>query len=256
MTPIRALPSTGLLLATALLARCAFAATMLATEVQGEAIAEGSRGRVVAVAALPAKSLIRLADGAHVIVAYVEDAREFELRGPGRYRLDAAGPQPLDNAAQPVMRSLPAAYRQIAIDASRVAQFGVVMRGIEPDSLTPRGLQVDVPATLSWRAPSLHPPYTVTIADEADVPVLVRQVMTESLALPPRLLRPGGRYRWSVAGRDANGRSQVRAGSFNVADASLRAILLELQASADESPARRALYAAVLRSATNRSDAR
>src|SRR5205814_1344019 len=127
---------------------------------------------LTAVRELPPGAQVRIADQGRVVIAYVEDAREFELHGPGRYRLDAAGPRALEGASAPIMRELPAAYRAVRLDATKLKQLGVVMRGNDRDSLTPRGVLVEVPTTLAWSTPTIRPPYTVTLADYAGTMIL------------------------------------------------------------------------------------
>lgn len=221
------------------------AATMLVTEVQGEVLAEDTDQRIAPVVPLASKVQLRIAPNAHVVIAYVEDAEEFELRGPGRFRIEAGAPRVLDGALVPIVRSLPSAYRTIRLDAAKVKQLGVVMRGEPADKLTPQGMLLDVPTAVSWYIAGMRPPYEITLADFAGNLVLHERAQTATLALPADALHENVRYRWSVEGTGGDGQHHIRATSFVIPDAAMRARLLELKNGAD-APARQALYEAVL----------
>lgn len=244
-----------LFLALSVTACAAEAATMLLTEVQGDVRAEGVADALAAVRELPARTGLRLGAGARAVIAYVEDAREFELRGPGHYRLAPATPRAIDGEP-PLMRELPASYRSVRLDPARLKQLGVVMRGGDSDTLSPHGLLVEPPAALTWSTRTVLPPYTVTLADYAGNMVLQETTDGTQLALPDNALREGMRYRWSVEGQGSDGEHHIRATTFALPTAELRALLLELSRSAAETTARRALYDSVLNSlATSTGDA-
>src|SRR5207244_9024715 len=118
-----------LTLGACLFAAATDAATMLVTEVQGNVATEASARRLAPVVALETKMQLRLAADARAVIAYVEDAHEFELRGPGRYRLDAAAPQPLADALPMITRARPRADRDVPLQPSQGRLLGVGARG-------------------------------------------------------------------------------------------------------------------------------
>lgn len=174
------------------------AAPIVVTDLDGEVL----RGQqaIGLLAALAPKDQLSLLPGAHAVVTYLPDAREFALVGPGRYRIDGNAVVPLNGALAPAVRELPAAYRNVRIDTSRLGQAGIRLRGGNAaPALQPQGLIADAPRVFTWPAVSDAEGYVFRLADEKRDLIFEARLAEPALTLPDSIrLRPGSRYFWGV----------------------------------------------------------
>lgn len=194
---------------------------------------------------------LSLAADATVVVFYVGDGSEWVLKGPGRYRLAAKGPEAQGGAPAARRRPGPPAFRDIRLRPDRVRQAAVILRGRSLTLKSP--VNDDVVLTpdvkLSWALDNARDPeFEVEVADSTGKRVVKEKTRTLDFSLPvDARLEPGQRYTWAVTARE-RGRPQplYAIGEFRVADAATRNRIEVARPRADAPFSERALFVALL----------
>ncbi len=198
-----------LLLALTLLgAMTAASANILVTDLDGE-VTRGGKTVDLLTPLLPGERL-RLIAGARVVVAFVAHAREFAASGPGEFRVEASSLSALPGSAKPQMRELPAVYRQVKLDTTRLGQAGVRLRADSARlELVPRGLVAEAPRFFHWPAGPATEGYVFRLADAKRNLIYEARLLDPALSLPDSIrMKPGAVYYWGVempgSGREAS----------------------------------------------------
>ena len=221
----------------------------MVTDVVGDVKQANEPLRILA--ELDAGRELSLAADATVVVFYVGDGSEWVLKGPGRYRLAAKGPEAQGGAPAAQRRPGPPAFRDIRLRPDRVRQAAVILRGRTLTLKSP--VNDDVVLTpdvkLSWALDNARDTeFEVEVADSTGKRVVKEKTRTLDFSLPvDARLEPGQRYTWAVMARD-RGRPQplYAIGEFRVADAATRNRIEGARPRAGAPFSERALFVALL----------
>ena len=202
-------------------------------------------------AELDAGRELSLAADATVVVFYVGDGSEWVLKGPGRYRLAAKGPEAQGGAPVAQRRPGPPAFRDIRLRPDRVRQAAVILRGRSLTLKSP--VNDDVVLTrdvkLSWTLDNARDTeFEVEVADSSGKRILKEKMRTLDFSLPvDARLEPGQRYTWAVMARERGLPQPLYAiGEFRVADTATRTRIENARPKADAPFSERALFVALL----------
>lgn len=255
-----------LLVLTALLCLSPWAAAAespaMVTDLQGKASIEGGarRTEVSILAPLPSGARLTLAVKARLVLVYLKSGLEYELAGPGSYRIGAAAPEPLEGAKPAKQRALAAAYGASRIDTAGKAQAGLVMRSvfIRPIALIePAGrlVMADRP-TFRWEAVPGAARYRFELDDDSGALVVEANTDAPSFTLPEGVsLKEGIVYNWGVETKTGNQKFSSWS-QFALIGKAERQRLEQLRPAADAPFSERVLYAAELEGMGLRDDAR
>jgi hypothetical protein len=226
------------------------AGVALVTDVVGEAT-------FVAAPAEPLKLLgelnagveVAVADHAQLVVFYLAEGAEYALKGPGRYRILAKGPEALSGATPPQRKVAAAAYKELRVKTDRVAQGGMIMRGDSILAYPVNEVVLDAGEGIAfrWQPFGREASYKFELVDQAGTQMLMSETRDSEIRLPPSVtLVPGQSYYWSLRGRDAAGHTIYAAAHFRVADVALRQRIEAAQPKSDAPFSERVLFAALL----------
>ena len=221
----------------------------MVTDVVGDVKQANEPLRILA--ELDAGRELSLAADATVVVFYVVDGSEWVLKGPGRYRLAAKGPEAQGGAPAAQRRPGPPAFRDIRLRPDRVRQAAVILRGRNLTLKSPVNddvvLSRDV--KLSWTLDNARDTeFEVEVADSNGKRILKEKTRTLDFSLPvDSRLEPGQRYTWAVMARERGLPQPLYAiGEFRVADTATRARIESARPKADAPFSERALFVALL----------
>lgn len=234
----------------------------MVTDLQGKASIEGGarRTEVSILAPLPGSARLILADKARLVLVYLKSGQEYELAGPGSYRIGLAAPEPLEGAKPAKQRALAAAYSASRIDTAGKAQAGLVMRSvfIRPVNLTePSGSRVMAERpTFRWEAVPGAARYRFELDDDTGSVVAETTTDAPFFALPEGVsLKEKVLYSWGV--ETHSGKQKFSSwGQFALIGNAERQRLERLRPAADAPFSERVLYAAELEGMGLRDEAR
>ena len=240
-----ALATAGVL---ALVSRVEAAPVALVTDVVGD-VRQGQEPLKI-LGELDAGRELSLAAESTVVVFYVSDGSEWVLKGPGRYRLAAKGPEAQGGAPAAQKRPGPPAFRDIRLRTDRVRQAAAILRGRSLALRSP--VNDDVVVTkdvqLAWALDNARDiEFEVEVVDAAGRRVLAERTRSLTLALSGDRLAPGQRYTWAVTARERGLPQPLYAlAEFRVADAATRRRVENAQPKAGAPFSERALFVALL----------
>ena len=233
----------------------------IVTDLQGGAVS-GSGGRLAILAELGAGVELRLDSGAKASVAHFASGRQFDLDGPGAFRLTASGVESTSGGRVTARAPLGAAYRDVRLRPARVAQASISMRGNAEGAalqlLSPAGTWlVENRATFRWAPLAGDGSYRFQLTDNLGN-VLYETVTTgHSVTLPESIALQAGRiYAWQVNAKLPDGRVAEGWTEFGIADADRRARAYSARPAAGAAFGDRVLYALLLDDAGLREAAR
>lgn len=194
---------------------------------------------------------ILLGPDATLVVFYVGDGTEWLLKGPGRYRLAARGPEPLAGASAATKRPAPAAFRDIKLRPEKVRQAAVIMRGRNLTLMAPVNDEVVVgpPVRLAWGLDNARDTeFDVELVDAAGKSLHKASTTSTHAVLPDSVkLLPGQRYTWAVTARERGLPQPLYAiGEFRIADAATRTRVENARPKPDAPFSERVLFVALL----------
>lgn len=202
-------------------------------------------------AELDAGREVSLGADATVVVFYVGDGSEWVLKGPGRYRLAAKGPESQAGAPPAHRRPAPPAFRDIKLRPDRVRQAAVILRGRNLTLRSP--VNDDVVLThdvrLAWALDNARDiDFEVEVVDAAGQRIAKETTRAFELTLPNAArLQPGQRYTWAVMAKERGLPQPLYAiGEFRVADATTRRRIESARPRPDSPFSERALFVALL----------
>ena len=249
-TPTRRTALRFAVAAAALFTLTAIAAPVaMVTDVVGDVKQANEPLRILA--ELEAGREISLGADATVVVFYVGDGSEWVLKGPGRYRLAAKGPESQGGAPAAQKRPAPPAFRDIKLRPDRVRQAAVILRGRNLTLRSP--VNDDVVLTqdvrLAWALDNARDiEFEVEVVDAGGKRVLKERTKALEFTLPDDArLQPGQRYTWAVMAKERGLPQPLYAiGEFRMADAATKRRIEGARPKADSPFSERALFVALL----------
>ena len=199
---------------------------------------------------LPAEAEIEVGEGATLLLAFASGTR-YELRGGSKAALSASGAFRSSSGPVKALASVSPLPRleSFAADTRQGGRAGALrIRGSRIDGLYPR----DPASVLPHESILLFEPlpgtlrYKVQVEDEVGNAVFDAEVSAASVVVSPGVLKPGGRYHWTV--RSLGGAPSARGeADFSVLSAESLAAREELRRSLEglADPASLALLAEV-----------
>lgn len=225
-------------------------------DVRGSATIEGD-GKLDFLAELPAGTRVLLGTGATASIAFAGSGAEYEIKGPGRFRVDEREVA-AENGAPPAAREGVAVVdRQVVARVGKAARASTRMRGGK--SPAPGRLALEYPgeariATLEphmrWHSPSAAP-VMLAVRSLGGSEVWKGAVSGNAARLPARL-SPGERYSWTVTTAEG----AVAEGRFETLPADALARVAAASGAAGRSFAHRVKHAMVLEELGAAQDAR
>ena len=183
----------------------------MVTDLQGSAVNSGG-GRLAILAELGAGAQLALASGARVTVAHFASGRQFDLDGPGIFRLTAAGVESGASGRVTARAPLSAAYRDVRLRPARVAQASISMRGNADDMplqlISPVGtwLLENRPA-FRWQPIAGVTSYRFQLTDNTGRVLHEARTSDNSAPLPETvMLETGQTYAWQIDATLPDGR--------------------------------------------------
>jgi hypothetical protein len=185
---------------------------------------------------IQAGSQAQLPANASLVVLYLADGSEYQIKGPAQVVFRADRPE-VSQGAPAVRRPAPAAGN-LRIKTTGVSQGAIVMRSLGSTRillLAGNGtLVLDAQPELGWMPPAPDLRYSLDIADDTGRSLLTAEVAATSLQVPAGLgLREGSTYTWEVSARGPDGRKYSGRGEFGVATAPLRSQVTTARGQAD-----------------------
>ncbi len=181
--------------------------------------------------------------------------------GPPKIQFRAAGPQ-VTSGGQPQRRASPLGKDRITIKPTEVAQAAFVMRSARPTAriklLALSGTKtLDTSPEFRWQEVEAGVKYRFELTDDTGRSLHEAEVQRLSFKLPDSVqLREGVGYTWEVSARTPDGRRYVSAGDFSIAAQEVRAKAQALRPAAGAPVSERVAYAAWLKQAELRDEAR
>ena len=215
------------------------------TEAQGICRIESGGRAVPAEPMTPvqAGSVLVLAPGARVVLAYTEGGWIFELRGDGRFLARTGGVQARDGHGTVRRHNLAAALRALTVHADGpTVQGSVSMRGTASLLLRARGpagshLRGDA-LSVCWNPLGAGWHYRLRLIDEDGQVVSEQQTVAAQLVLPaPPPLPAATHWVWHLAAFGTHGREAEQAGRFQWVDAHTERALRDAQAASQRGDA-------------------
>jgi hypothetical protein len=184
---------------------------------------------------LQAGSQAQVAANASLVVLYLADGSEYQIKGPAQvvFRTD----RPEVGSGAPAVRRPAPANGSLRIRPTEVGQGAIVMRSLGSTRirlLAGNGtLVLDAQPELRWAPPAPDLRYTLDIADDSGRTLQTAEVSGSTFKVPAGLaLREGSTYTWEVSARGADGRKYSARGEFGLATAALRAQVLAARSQA------------------------
>jgi hypothetical protein len=196
--------------------------TAVVTDLQGTATRQDGT-RLAILAEVGAGTDLELQAGARMTLAHLSSARQFDLEGPGRFRLTTAGIESTNGGRVSPRPSLNAAYRNVRLNPAKLAQASISMRGHEAAVplrlLTPAATwTVDSKPDFRWEAVQGATSYRFQLTDATGAVLHEARTDQQSIVLPAGIaLEPDRIYAWQVDASLAEGRIAEGWTEFGVA---------------------------------------
>jgi hypothetical protein len=238
---------------TLLMAQPAWSAQPVAmvTDVQGAAGRTGA-GALTILGELGAGAQLQLENGARVTVAHYASGRQFELEGPGAFRLTPAGVESTGAGRVTPRAPLAAAYRDVRLRPARIAQASISMRGGAGDEQlrleSPVGTWVlENRPVFRWRTLGGVASYRFQLTDNTGRVLHEMGTGDTSAELPASVqLLPGQTYAWQVDATLPDGRAVDGWTEFGIAGPDRRERVEAARPGAGTSFGDRVLFALLL----------
>lgn len=199
----------------------------MVTDLEGPAVKSGG-GRLAILAELGAGAQLELETGARVTIAHFASGRQFDLNGPGAFRLTAAGVESSGGGRVTARAPFSAVYRDVRLRPARVAQASISMRGSADDVplqlISPVGtwLLENRPA-FRWQPIAGVTSYRFQLTDNTGRILHEARTSEQSAPLPETvMLERGQTYAWQVDVTLPDGRVADGWTEFGIAGADRR----------------------------------
>jgi hypothetical protein len=235
----------------------------IVTDVRGEAhLADGSAIGLLRELAPGAE--VRLKPSSQLVLIHLPRQSTYALSGPGSYVIRAREVFALAEGRVAPAKALPAAFQGVRLQAARIAQASIAMRGTSGEQGIRQLFPVATwllarPDALRWERPAhdLESDFIVQLTDSENRTVFETTTRVAELPLPGELrLEPGKLYGWQVKAVLADGRTLEAWAEFGVADADLRARVESARPPQGAGDAERIAYALFLEALDLREAAR
>jgi hypothetical protein len=236
----------------------------MVTDLQGRAVLDidGQQSELAILAEVPHGALLKLDDGARLVLVYLQSGQEYTLKGPAEAYVRDDQLVPL-SGAEPQRHDLaPGDGAPIQIKPLRIAQAALVMRSASPSAriklISPLGTRtLEARPEFRWQALEQGAAYEFTLADSAGGQILKTAVNDTVYRLPEAAaLKPGATYSWQVEGRLPGGRRYSSWGDIQVVSEDDRQRVEALRPSPDAPFSQRVVFAAWLEQQHLRDEAR
>ncbi|HZM44346.1 MAG TPA: hypothetical protein VFC14_05900 [Burkholderiales bacterium] len=223
----------------------------MVTDLQGVAL-RGGGGKLAILAELGAGAQLELEGSARVTVAHFASGRQFDLDGPGVFRLTAAGVESAGGGRVTARAPLAAAYRDVRLRPARVAQASISMRGNTGDAavqlVSPVGTWLlERRPSFRWKTVAGVVSYRFELTDNTGRVLYETSTGEASVALPESVvLQSGQTYAWQVDARLPDGRVADGWTEFGIAGTDRRERVDSARPGKDASFGERVLFALLL----------
>lgn len=175
-------------------------------DVRGSATIEGD-GKLDFLAELPAGTRVLLGTGAAASIAFAGSGAEYEIKGPGRFRIDEREVAAENGAPPAARKGVVLLDRQVIARVGNAARASSRMRGGKPSAAGPLALEYPGEARIATLEPQMRwrsqPAAAVTLAVRSSTGREVwKGPVTGNAARLPVRLSPGERYAWTVTAAD------------------------------------------------------
>lgn len=222
------------------------------TDLAGGEVRSGAQ-RLAILSELGVSASLELGSGARATLVHFGSARQFDLLGPGAFRVTGAGVEIVAGSGQVTARApLAAAYDKVRLRPSRVIQASISMRGkgdLQPLKLVaPAGSWiVDARPVFRWQKPAGASGYRFQLTDNTGGVLHQAEVGQETARLPDSVeLKVGQTYAWQVNATLPDGREAEGWAEFGIIDAERRVRILAAQPGSGASFGDRVLFALLL----------
>jgi hypothetical protein len=199
----------------------------MVTDLQGGAVTRGG-GRLAILSEFGAGARVELEAGARLTVAHFASGRQFDLDGPGAFRLTAAGVESEGGGRVTARAPLAAAYKDVRLRPGRLAQASISMRGAATDLqlqlVSPVGtwLLENHPA-FRWQPVTGVTSFRFQLTDNTGRVLHEAGTSEPAAALPDSIvLQAGQTYAWQVTATLPDGRVADGWTEFGIASADRR----------------------------------
>jgi hypothetical protein len=153
-------------------------------------------------------ALLDVAAGGRASIMFMASGKEFNILGPGQYRIAVDSVKAVSGAA-PVARST--AWRvstDAVVQVNKTAPASIRMRSIAPprvELVAPRdGKLAHLKPRFQWQAGGPNTSVEFSLVEDNRAPVISARAQGEVFDLPANVsLQPGKTYRWTVRRSDA-----------------------------------------------------
>lgn len=224
----------------------------LLTDMQGGLVRSGVQ-RLAILSELGLSAPLELAVGARATVVHFAAGRQFDLQGPGVFRITSGGVEAVGGGARLTAHApLATAYDNVRLRPSKVIQASISMRGTADAKalklIAPAGTWIlETRPDFRWQQLAGVTVYRFQLTDNAGGLLHQADVREERASLPASVeLQAGQTYAWQVNASLPDGRQVEGWAEFGVADAGLRNRIVAAQPGEGASFAERVLFALLL----------
>lgn len=216
--------AAGLIALLAAFAAQGAAPAAMVTDLQGSVVRSGGQ-RLAILAELGTAAQLELGADARVTLVHFASGRQFNLEGPGAFRVTGRGVESAGSGRVIAGAPLAAAYANVQLRPTRVAQASFSMRGIADELLvkldSPAGtwLLEERPAFRWQRLPGATA-YRFRLTDNTGRLLHEATTGEDAATLPAAVtLKAGETYAWQVNATLPDGRVAEGWAEFGIADA-------------------------------------
>jgi len=196
----------------------------MVTDLQGSVVRSGGQ-RLAILAELGAAAQLELGADARVTLVHFASGRQFNLEGPGAFRVTGTGVESAGTGRVIAGAALAAAYANVQLRPSRVAQASFSMRGsgdelvVKLDSPAGTWLLDERPA-FRWQKIAGATTYRFRLTDNTGRVLHEATTGDDAAMLPAAVtLKAGETYAWQVNATLPDGRVAEGWAEFGIADA-------------------------------------
>jgi hypothetical protein len=223
----------------------------LVTDLQGGAARSGTQTLAI-LAELAAAAPLELAAGTRLTLVHFAGARQFDLEGPGVFRLTAAGVEATAGGRVTARAPLSAAFDKVRLRPAQVVQASITMRGGAGQQVlklaTPVGTWVlDARPDFRWQTIAGVARYRFQLTDDTGRLLHDVEIAGDVAVLPASLaLKAGQIYGWQVSAAMPDGKVAEGWAEFGILDDERRARIAAAQPDSAAPVADRILFAVLL----------
>ena len=222
------------------------------TDLQGGQVRNAGQ-RLAILSEIGAAAQLELTAGTRATLVHFALGRQFDLEGPGSFRIGASGVEAIGDARVTPRAPLSSAYDNVRVRPSRVVQASISMRGLRgPDQQlqlsSPAGTWVlETDPVFRWQALDGAKRYRFQLTDTSGRQLFESQTSEPIMHLPAAVVLAAGQtYAWQVSTTLPDGRAAEGWAEFGIADGERRERVLGGQPGPGAAFAERVMYALLL----------